>query len=137
MKRRPDTVSKARELRSTMSLPEVLLWRVLRSRPGGLKFRRQHPLGSYVLDFFCREAGFAIEIDGEAHDRGSRPQRDIARDDAVRLQGIRTVRIPVMDVLRDLKAVVRHIVQIASERAPLHRPAAPDGPPPRGKRGEE
>jgi very-short-patch-repair endonuclease len=120
-----------------MSLPEVLLWRVLRSRPAGLKFRRQHPLGLYVLDFFCREAGLAIEIDGEAHDRGSRPQRDIARDDAVRLQGIRTVRIPAMDVLRDLEAVVRHIVQIASERTPLHHPAAPDGLPPRDKRGED
>jgi very-short-patch-repair endonuclease len=118
-----------------MSLPEVLLWRILRSRPGGLKFRRQHPLGFYVLDFFCRDAGLAIEIDGEAHNRGSRPQKDIARDEALCLQGILTLRINAADVLRDLEAVVLHIVEIASERVPLHQPSA--GPPPREKRGED
>jgi very-short-patch-repair endonuclease len=120
-----------------MTLPEVLLWRALRSRPEGLKFRRQHPLGSYVLDFFCRDARVAIEIDGEAHNRGDRPQRDRARDEALRLQGIHTLRINAAAVLGDIEAVVRHIVVTASERLPLHHPALPDGPPPRETRGED
>ena len=52
------SVKLARKLRSEMSLPEVLLWRQLRLRPVGLKFRRQHPAGPYVLDFYCAAARF-------------------------------------------------------------------------------
>ena len=50
------TVPRARRLRQSMSLPEVMLWRELRGRPGGLKFRRQHASGPYILDFFCSDA---------------------------------------------------------------------------------
>jgi very-short-patch-repair endonuclease len=53
-------------LRRALTLPEVLLWQVLRSRPGGYRFRRQHPAGPYVLDFFCAAAGLCIEVDGKA-----------------------------------------------------------------------
>ena len=74
------TVRNARRLRSEMSLPEVLLWRELRKRPGGFKFRRQYPEGRYVLDFACLEARLGIEVDGEAHDRGDRPRRDEVRN---------------------------------------------------------
>jgi very-short-patch-repair endonuclease len=52
-----------RERRSG-NLPEVLIWRELRKRPGGYKFRRQHPLGNFVLDFVCLERRLVIEIDG-------------------------------------------------------------------------
>ena len=48
-----ETMKRARKLRSEMSLPEGLLWRELRKRSGGFKFRRQHPAGIYVLDFYC------------------------------------------------------------------------------------
>ena len=65
----------ARKLRRKMTLPEVILWHWLRQRPEGLKFRRQHPTGPYVLDFFCSDARLAIEVDGEAHSRGNRPDR--------------------------------------------------------------
>ena len=62
------TVKKARRLRRVMTIPEVILWTRLRQRPGGFKFRRQHPAGPYVLDFFCSEARLAIEVDGMVHD---------------------------------------------------------------------
>lgn len=132
-----DTLRQARGLRREMSLPEVLLWRILRQRPGGLKFRRQHPLGRYVLDFFYREAALAIEVDGEAHARGDQPLRDEHRDAVLREHGITTLRISARDVLTDLDAVVRHVVAVADDRIPLHHPAAPGGPPPRGKPGED
>ena len=135
MTQRAKVVARARDLRREMTLPEVLLWRVLRSRPGGLKFRRQHPLGPYVLDFFCRNARLAVEIDGEAHNRGDRPQRDLMRDETLRLQGILALRIAATDILSDLEAVVRYIVSTASERMPLHQPSA--GPPPRRTGGED
>jgi len=123
------TQRNARALRSEMSLPEVLLWRVLRSRPDGLKFRRQHPAGPYVLDFFCTSRLLAIEVDGEAHNRGDRPERDQERDAWLLSQGVMVLRIPAVEILRNIDAVVRYITATAPLVAtPLHQPAA--GPPP-------
>jgi len=131
------TTGRARRLRRAMSLPEVLLWQALRRRPGGLKFRRQHPSGPYVLDFYCGDAQLAIEVDGEAHARGDRPERDDVRDDWLREAGIATLRIPAVDVLRDVEAAVRGIAAVALARLPLHHPAVPGGPPPRDELGED
>ncbi|MBD0414504.1 endonuclease domain-containing protein [Oryzicola mucosus] len=62
------TVAAARTLRSDMSLPEVLLWEQLRQlRLGGLRFRRQHPIGPYGLDFYCPKARLVVEVDGAHH----------------------------------------------------------------------
>ena len=130
-------IDRARKLRQDMSLPEILLWRELRKRPGGLKFRRQHPSGAYVLDFFCSDARLAIEIDGGAHGFGDRPLLDEARDAWFARNGIATLRILAKDVLADLEAVLTHIVDSARSRLPLHHPAAPGGPPPRDKLGED
>src|SRR3954468_19746451 len=93
-KARAGTTGNARVLRRRMTLPEVILWKWLRQRPDGLKFRRQHPTGPCVLDFFCGDARLAVEVDGEAHSRGARPQRDAARDEWLRSCGIETLRIP-------------------------------------------
>ena len=130
-------IDRARKLRQDMSLPEILLWRELRKRPGGLKFRRQHPSGAYVLDFFCSDARLAIEIDGGAHGFGDRPLLDEARDAWFARNGIATLRILAKDVLADLEAVLTHIVDSARSRLPLHHPATPGGPPPRDKLGED
>jgi very-short-patch-repair endonuclease len=130
-------VRRARNLRAGMSLPEVLLWQALRKRPSGLKFRRQHPSGPYILDFFCSDARLAIEIDGEAHDRGRRPARDIARDNWLQGASIETMRIPARELLRDLDAAVRGVVAETLARLPLHPPASPGGPPPRDELGED
>lgn len=91
----------------------MLLWRQLRKRPDGLKFRHQHPAGPYSLDFYCPEVDLAIEVDGEAHARGDQPERDAERDAWLGMRGVRILRIPAAEVLRDLDAVMRHIVTIA------------------------
>jgi very-short-patch-repair endonuclease len=136
-KPRKGTVSQSRRLRRTMSLPEILLWQALRTHPADLKFRRQHPTGPYTLDFFCNDARLAIEVDGEAHNRGDHPARDQARDSWLSHAGIATMRIPAKEVLNDLDAVLRGIVAEVTARLPLHPPAAPGGPPPPDKLGEE
>ena len=130
-------IRQARKMRKAMTLPEGLVWRALRAQPCGLKFRRQHPSGAYVIDFFCSDARLAIEIDGFAHETGDRPQRDEARDRWFRGQGIATLRVPASAVLADADAAVARIVEVARARLPLHHPAAPGGPPPRDKLGEE
>jgi very-short-patch-repair endonuclease len=112
-----------------MSLPEVLLWQVLRQRPEGLKFRRQFPSDQMTVDFACLERRLIIEVDGEAHSRGDLPRRDAARDALLRRDGFQVMRIAARDVLHDLDSVIRGIVATCTEVGPLHQPAA--GPPPR------
>ena len=137
-----DVVKRARKLRSEMSLPEGLLWRELRKRPAGLKFRRQHPAGIYVLDFYCAAVRLALEVDGFAHDSIRAAKADQARAHFLRSQHIATLRIPAKAVLEDVGPIVARIVEVCGQRVqrmsemrpvPLHHPA--DGPPPRG--GEE
>ena len=120
-RRRVDGVERARRLRREMSAPEALLWRHLRTRPGGFKFRRQHPLGPFALDFYCREAAVAIEVDGAAHDMGNNPERDGRRDEWVAERGILTLRFLAVDVLRSLDAVARQIEDVCRSRAPQRR----------------
>jgi very-short-patch-repair endonuclease len=124
-------VKRARRLRREMSLPEVLLWRVLRTKPDGLKFHRQFPIGRLTADFACLERRLVIEIDGEAHGLGDQPRRDAGRDAFLTEQGFRIMRIPAREVLSDLDVVVCGILERCGEAGPLHRPALPDGPPPR------
>jgi very-short-patch-repair endonuclease len=120
-------IGRARHERRSGNLPEVVLWQALRTRKGGFKFRKQHPLGPWYLDFACLSARLAIEVDGEAHNRGDRPERDVVRDADLAKRGFRTLRIAARDVLSNRDSVVRLIV--AACAPPLHQPAA--GPPPR------
>ncbi len=124
-----DAVLRAKAMRRAMPPSETTLWNALKERPGGFKFRKQHPAGDFVIDFFCPAAGLAIEVDGEAHDRGDRPARDVARDAFLSECGVATLRVPAREVFADLEGVVRGIVAAAEARLPLHQPAA--GPPPR------
>jgi very-short-patch-repair endonuclease len=123
------TVRRARSLRRNMTLPEVLLWQALRARPGGFRFRRQHPAGPFVMDFYCAEARLCIEVDGMAHDLGSNPVRDDRRNRLMAARGVETLRIPARDLLAELDAVLMWIVAVASAR-PLHHRALRGGPPP-------
>jgi very-short-patch-repair endonuclease len=103
----------AKRLRREMTAPEIALWQALRRNAAGLRFRRQYPAGPYVLDFYCASARLAIEVDGEAHDRGERPAKDAARDTWLRSQGIRVLRYAAKDVLTNLDGVASHILQAA------------------------
>jgi very-short-patch-repair endonuclease len=121
----------AKRERRSGNLPEVLIWRELRKRPGGYKFRRQHPISEIVLDFVCLERRVAIEIDGLAHDMGDRPERDERRGAFLQSRGFMVLRLPASHVLSDISAAITAIVAACDERSPLHHRAAPGGPPPR------
>ena len=136
-KPKPGGVGRARQLRRKMTLPEVLLWRILRARPLGLKFRRQHETGDYTFDFYCSDARLAIEIDGKFHDQPNQVAHDRQRDDWATGHGIHTLRVPAADVLAHADVAAESIVEYARARLPHHHPAAPGGPPPRDKLGED
>ena len=127
-----ETVLKTRALRRNLTLPEGLLWQALRKRPGGLKFRLQHPIGRCIVDFYCPAAGLVIEVDGMSHDMGERPKQDQRRDMWLGGQGLRVIRFPAVDVMRDLESVVMSILIEAKRLLPLHHLAARDGSPPHG-----
>ena len=115
---------RAKQLRRELSKPEVLLWIVLKTKPAALHFRKQHAAGPYLLDFYCAKARLAIEVDGEAHGFGERPERDEARDHWLAAQGVLTVRIPAREVLANLDGSVSWIVHHALARMTPSDPAS-------------
>jgi very-short-patch-repair endonuclease len=113
----PETIAIARQLRREMSLPEVLLWRELRKRPAGLKFRRQQPAKRRVTDFYCHAARLVVEVDGAAHDTIENAERDARRDAWFAARGIGVLRLPARQVLKDLDTALMAILNAAGVRA--------------------
>jgi type I restriction enzyme M protein len=103
-------VSRARYLGKNPTKWERLLWRHLRNRKfAGYKFRRQHPVGGYVLDFFCPEVKLAIELDGSGHNYQTGHARDQEREEFLALQGIEVLRFWNHQVREELDGVLRAI----------------------------
>jgi very-short-patch-repair endonuclease len=102
--------TRIRHLRRDATFPERLLWGRLRAgRLAGFKFRRQHAVGPYILDFYCHERLLALELDGDSH--AGRAQYDSARTEYLMLVRIRVLRIANDDVLGDLDAVTELILR--------------------------
>ena len=100
------TRSNARRLREEMTDSEQAMWRRLRgSQLGGFKFRLQHPVPPYVVDFYCDRARLAVELDGSQHS----PAADAVRSAFLRSQGITILRFGSNDVLQQMEAVIEAI----------------------------
>ena len=109
--------SRAKALRKTMSEPEVMLWSRLRGRSSDRPtFRRQHPIGGIIIDFYCPSARLAIEVDGSTHWDEEAAGRDEARDAWLARQGIAVLRIPASRVYQDLASVTDGILLAAMAR---------------------
>lgn len=108
--------NRARELRREMTLAERKLWQVLKARGlDGHRFRRQHPLGPYIADFACLEAGIVIEVDGGQHHDS---EQDGRRDRYMQGIGFRVLRFWNNDVLANLEGTCAVIGQALAERCP-------------------
>jgi very-short-patch-repair endonuclease len=79
-------------------------------------FRRQHPIGRYVLDSYCAKARLAIEVDGISHDMGTRPQRDVERDAWLAARGVTVLRVPASELRTKTNETAEAIIQMAAER---------------------
>jgi very-short-patch-repair endonuclease len=96
---------RARELRKEMTPAEKLLWSRLRNKQlKGLKFRRQHPLGPFIADFYCAARRLVVEIDGDIHDL--QPERGVARTEQFKQYGYRLIRFRNKQVLNDIEDVL-------------------------------
>ena len=105
-------VTRARRLRRDSTVPERILWSYLRAgRLGGLKFRRQHAIKPFIVDFFCHDASLVIELDGETH--VGRVEEDEARTRWLEGRGVHVIRFTNDDVLNHIEAVVNAIAKAA------------------------
>ena len=121
------SVGKARALRRAGTQAERLLWSRLRDRRlGGYKFRRQHSLGPFVVDFLCTERRLAVEVDGGQH--AANAARDRARTRWLETRGIRVVRFWNNEVLENLDGVCTRLLEMLRHgNTPSPRPSPPRG----------
>jgi len=108
----------ARNSRKNQTLAEQLLWSKLRSRGlSEFKFRRQHPIDNYILDFYCNEVHLAIEIDGGQHTEKEVMEKDNERTAHLNQKGIRVIRFWNNDVLEHTNEVLEEIYATIKEIA--------------------
>lgn len=115
----PDGLSytRAKTFRHQMTPPEARLWRFVRAwRLRGLKFRRQHPVGPYILDFYCAAARLAVEVDGQVHDHPGQAAHDRRRTAWLSTKDIRVIRLRATDVRDELDGVLAFILAAVRER---------------------
>jgi very-short-patch-repair endonuclease len=104
------TRQRARELRQQMTPAEVILWDRLRGRRlGGFKFRRQHPIGPYIADFYCATRRLVIEVDGNIH--LGQAEADEQRSRRLAEYGYRVLRVSNQEIESDLESVICHILE--------------------------
>jgi len=116
--------NRAKHLRRAMTRAETLLWRYLKANHlDGLSFRRQAPMGRYVVDFVCHAARIVVELDGESHDFDSQQQRDAMRDAWLASRGYAVLRFTNKQVLSSLEGVLTVIRGAASARDPSTPPS--------------
>ncbi len=103
--------SNAKRMRKAMTEAERRLWSQLRAhRLMGLGFRRQLPIGKYIVDFACHEYHLLVEINGSQHARAKQVEHDVTRTEYIQETGWRVLRFWNDDVLKDLDNVCQHIV---------------------------
>ncbi|WP_349371758.1 endonuclease domain-containing protein [Salinarimonas sp.] len=112
----------ARSLRRNLTPAEKRLWWHLRKRVPleGTSWRRQVPLGAYVVDFCCLKHKLIIEVDGASHSYDAQQARDAARDAALERQGFRVLRFTNHTVLTDIDTVMDTVHAHLAEIAPVH-----------------
>jgi very-short-patch-repair endonuclease len=118
----------AAKLRERMTESELKLWDFLRAKPSGYKFRRQHPIGGYILDFYCHKLRISIEVDGGYHLAGEQKSKDAERTAYLNRVGITEYRFTNEEILNDFDKSIEIVNAIL-------RADSPSGV--RGARGEE
>ena len=113
-----DHFARSRELRREMTPAERRLWTELRRTSLGVKFRRQHPIGPWIADFYSWEAGLVVEVDGDSHFTPEAISRDAERTEYLEALGLRVLRVTNEDVFRRREAVVQHILEALLEALP-------------------
>ncbi|MEK6803806.1 MAG: endonuclease domain-containing protein [Nitrospirota bacterium] len=119
-----DHLNLKRQLRSNMTGPEARLWSRLRARQFfGLKFRRQHGIGPYIVDFYCPEQSLVIEVDGDSHAPADQILKDQQRDRYLLSLGLQVIRYNNDDVLKNVAGVLENLQRTISSRPTSPNPS--------------
>ena len=111
----------ARILRKNQTLQEAQMWKYLKnSQIQGLKFRRQYPIGEYIVDFMCKEIKLIIEIDGGQHNNPSNIEYDKKRTKFLEAKGYKIIRFWNCDIDKNIEGVYQRILE-EIENLPLNR----------------
>lgn len=106
----------ARELRQPQTPTEATLWRHLRNRNLKYKFRRQHPIDFFIIDFYCADAKLLIEIDGDSHSTKEQQEYDKARTEYLEALGYKVIRFTNNDARYNINSVVTVIIEEVEQR---------------------
>ena len=128
----PKIFARASTLRQNMTKAEKMLWERLRkNQMMGLRFKAQHPIDTFIADFYCHKLKLVIEVDGEIHERKEQRDYDLGREGALRELGLTVIRFTNGEIYEDLDGVMEEIRRQCvllggSEEGP---PASEDMPP--------
>jgi len=107
---KPKTFEQARFLKQLQTEAEACLWNFLRNRNlKGFKFRRQHPIDNYIVDFYCDECKLVIEVDGDIHNRHDNPEYDNNKTADLQVLGLKVLRFKNQEVLKNTSKVLSEI----------------------------
>lgn len=122
----PQTLKKAKLLRKNMTSSESLLWEKLQGKQIlGLRFRRQHPINIYIVDFYCHAAKLVVELDGEIHK--SKKEYDNERTLDLEMYGLKVLRFYNSKVEKDIENVINKIEKTIVSICPSLHPLTPQG----------
>lgn len=130
--------SNARELRKNPTKTEEVLWSRLRNNQLGVRFRRQHPVFKYVVDFYCHSHKLAVEVDGTIHNVNSIKENDLVRSEDLKSCGLKVLRFTNSQVTNDIENVIASILKELTTQpksAVTRSPRKPIHLPPSGGRG--
>jgi very-short-patch-repair endonuclease len=117
----PQTTLFAQTLRASMTTAERILWSKLRRNTLGHHFRRQAPIGKYILDFYCVKSKLAVEVDGDVH--AEKALQDFERSNWLKYQKqIRIIRMTNRDVMENIEGVISYVLQELNPPPPLPSP---------------
>ena len=100
----------AKQLRGRMTPAEILMWDQLKNKQfKGYKFRRQHPIHHFIVDFYCHELKLIIEIDGKYHDSEEQKNKDLNRTELLAFQGLREIRFTNEEIITNIISVLKKL----------------------------
>jgi very-short-patch-repair endonuclease len=108
----PAILARSRELRHPQTPAEATLWHVLRNRNFGYKFRRQHPIGPFIIDFYCAEVRLCIEVDGPSHFEDNQQEYDATRTSYLESLGYHVIRCTNDAIRYNINGVIAEIENI-------------------------
>lgn len=116
----PATMRAAARLRKKLTLAEYLLWKKLSDKKlFSVKFRKQHPINIFIVDFYCHECKLVVEVDGEYHDEDDQVEYDLGRTSDLNNFGLKVIRFTNFEIINEIDQVIQKIHNAITEDTPL------------------